>query len=843
MRTRAILWVWFLGGVALARPGEVLPDRFPVFSKQGIVFAAETTDDGSVFLVGDFTEVNGIPRPGIAKLTADGDLDDSFQPLEKLTMNPPFDLLPRDPVEGSIYSRQWRGVELIPLPDGGVLVKTRDSWEIRSANGRLNPDALHHLLRSGPGRSNPLIVSGEKLLILRPIEGASALLEAYLSPDFIKDESFQPPAEIQQMTRAGEGKTWAIRKIGVGQNRDIFDLVRLHPDGAISDVFDEVVWWRYGTIRPGNGPGIVVEFRPRHSGYDTPVEHLFRYSLRYLDPDDGTSTYLSIKPPQGNFLRLSAVGPGGEFLFPDYDLQYLNRSVSDVIDPDFRIPLAGPEVPLGGPHETQCLSFQPDGKILVGGTRRLLSDGSPDPTWNQPRVSRAAIIRGFVPRKDGKILVFGDFDLVDGEVRPGLVALDQSGNLIEDFRPDLDLRSTKQIKERPDGRLLVSTDWGTDDINGLAPSLLSLDKSGEFLKKILLLPVDYDGFGGMVDGFDLMSEGGLVFTLSFPEDYRVRIADVISQVRYLPAGRTDGASKLVKWTTARTIPFVLSDGRIVNWSNLSTLEIAYAGSLDIQQGFLKVFEEDEEGYLLAQSRRDRMGKLWRVHPELGLDENFQSPFLKIPTLIEVVRNRSGKITGIGRTSHPYFSSDAGMVRLQKNGRVDPTFQIAVPGFYEALLYDEIAVGDHLWVGGDFTEIGGKPRAGLALIDNGDVRGFADWMEAVSFDREQIGLAENDDPDRDGSSNFEEYAASTDPFDAKSHSRPELRHTASWQIPVNPDAADFTRQIEVSDDGRFWQQATDADAIIEDSPLSFRWTLKLGRRALLSRVRILKTPGN
>jgi len=55
---------------------------------------------------------------------------------------------------------------------------------------------------------------------------------------------------------------------------------------------------------------------------------------------------------------------------------------------------------------------------------------------------------------------------------PGLVSLDQGGALVEGFQPEIDLRSTKEIVERSDGHPWVATEWGTDDVKGLAPSLL-----------------------------------------------------------------------------------------------------------------------------------------------------------------------------------------------------------------------------------------------------------------------------------------------------------------------------------------------------------------------------------
>ena len=251
MRAALIILVWLTGGIAVARPGKVLPDRFPSFSKQGTVYAAEVAEDGSVFMVGDFTEVNGVARPGIAKLTANGELDVTFEPTEKVAATLTFDLLPREPVTPYRQGPQWRVIELLPLFGGGVMIKNPDSWELRDANGEINWVAMPELPRSGTERAMPLISVGERLLMLNRAGVWPGEISAYSGAGFTLDESFQSPPGVWAMARAGEGRLWAVGRIAVDESGDLVRLIRLNSDGSIDTVFYDQEWLSSGALRAG----------------------------------------------------------------------------------------------------------------------------------------------------------------------------------------------------------------------------------------------------------------------------------------------------------------------------------------------------------------------------------------------------------------------------------------------------------------------------------------------------------------------------------------------------------------------------------------------------------------
>ena len=92
---------------------------------------------------------------------------------------------------------------------------------------------------------------------------------------------------------------------------------------------------------------------------------------------------------------------------------------------------------------------QADGKMLIGGNFsnvngvvrrglvRLESDGDIDTSFTANISPRSPGIEGVIVQDDGKIIVIGEFDTVDGITRNGLARLNQDGTLDESYRLQL----------------------------------------------------------------------------------------------------------------------------------------------------------------------------------------------------------------------------------------------------------------------------------------------------------------------------------------------------------------------------------------------------------------------
>lgn len=112
-----------------------------------------------------------------------------------------------------------------------------------------------------------------------------------------------------------------------------------------------------------------------------------------------------------------------------------------------------------------------DGTVLVGGTfssingagwrglARLTSAGLPDPAFSQfGGISQAGVVNAIAVQTDGKILVGGSFNGVNGTTRTHIARLFPNGSLDPSFNALLNGK-VKAIAVRPDGRILIGGEF------------------------------------------------------------------------------------------------------------------------------------------------------------------------------------------------------------------------------------------------------------------------------------------------------------------------------------------------------------------------------------------------
>ena len=112
----------------------------------------------------------------------------------------------------------------------------------------------------------------------------------------------------------------------------------------------------------------------------------------------------------------------------------------------------------------QCVSVQPDGKLIIGGSftsisgkpharvARINTDGSVDNTFN-PSVDNVVYCSAVQP--DGKILIGGIFMSVNSGPRPYIARLNADGTLDTGFNPTTD-GAVNNIQLLPSGQIIVS---------------------------------------------------------------------------------------------------------------------------------------------------------------------------------------------------------------------------------------------------------------------------------------------------------------------------------------------------------------------------------------------------
>jgi len=152
-------------------------------------------------------------------------------------------------------------------------------------------------------------------------------------------------------------------------------------------------------------------------------------------------------------------------------------------DPGFRVGSA-----MQG-AQVSALEIQPDGRIVIGGTfsdyggiprlnvARLLPDGGLDLSF-KPGTGANGWVYAIALQPDGKVLIGGDFTLVNGTARARLARLDTNGVVDTAFNPGSGANNrVTTLAVQPDGKILAGG-WFTN-FNGFARSrLVRLEANG-----------------------------------------------------------------------------------------------------------------------------------------------------------------------------------------------------------------------------------------------------------------------------------------------------------------------------------------------------------------------------
>lgn len=283
---------------------------------------------------------------------------------------------------------------------------------------------------------------------------------------------------------------------GVPQNK----LARLNADGSPDRSFESGL---QGTVVSVYSVAVQPDGRVLAGG-DLDMEQ--RDYLRRLKSDGRLDD--SFGPQNGglNFqakaLALQADGKvlvGGHFKFFDGVAQpYLVRmNENGAADSTFMEGLPGPNAPV------LDILVQADGKILIRGYflsvngvdrynfARLNADGSVDSSFqgNIPLSSRT--LNTMALQADGRIVLGGSFESVNGERRPGIARLNEDGSLDHDFAPSLgDSPWIYQVVIQRDNKILVG---GYRTENGLPAPLVRLNPDGSFDPSFRYSPELYGG--------------------------------------------------------------------------------------------------------------------------------------------------------------------------------------------------------------------------------------------------------------------------------------------------------------------------------------------------------------
>jgi uncharacterized delta-60 repeat protein len=434
----------------------------------GGVYTVLVLGDNRILAGGEFSAINGVSRPGGARLNADGTLDNTFNPL-------PLDLSHIEYITLKPNGQYFVAGEFVG-PDGQFpigLVNTDGS-----VDAVFNPPQAdntgYHIALQGDGK---ILLAGwfNNVESLGNFSNRNLLrLNADGTRDLTFSVSLSTYAGVGAMLQQPDGKYVMAGNFNSANGTGHTHIARFNSDGTIDNTFQS----GYGLFSVGNLATNVVGLQA--DGKILLGGYFFEYNLNEarslvrLNVDgsrDGTFTPLGIQagnPTVNDLLVL----PDGKIMVAgaglDIGFQTLMRLNSNGTgDPGF---IAG-----NGNGNMQKVLRQPDGKLIVvgnfntylGQTRnrivRLNADGSLDGTFNigtgaNNQISTATLLA------DGKILIGGFFTTFNGTTRNRIARLNSDGTLDATFNPPSGANgSVAAIVVQPDGKLVISGGFTTYD--------------------------------------------------------------------------------------------------------------------------------------------------------------------------------------------------------------------------------------------------------------------------------------------------------------------------------------------------------------------------------------------
>jgi len=496
------------------------------------IYSVAVQSDGKVVFGGQFTVVNGVSRTNMARLNADGALDTSF-----------------DPVAG--------GWPIAIQSDGKILA---GPFRL-NADGTRDSSFQNGLAEADGFVSSVAVQSDGKVLI----GGYFSRGIARLNTDGALDNGFQ--------NRLAEADNWVssveVQNDGklliVGQftavNRDSRNnITRLNADGTMDNGFQAEVAGTYSRVVSvvGQGDGKVLI-----AGYFNTVNGVSRTNIARLNMDgtldSGFQAEVSVPDSVPSSVALQIDGKVLVAFAPTVvngmrnptRLARLNTDGS--LDSGFQAEVSGTD------SRVRSVVVQRDGKVLIGGwfdevngvsgpenIARFNNDGTLDSGF-QRLASANGGVESVALQTDGKVLIGGSFNVVNGASRNGIARLNADGSLDSGFQTGLPgdpglAGLVFSVAVQEDGKVLIGGGFNAvNDVSRNSIARLNADGTvdSSFQNRMSGIPF-------ITCGFDYCQ---FVSSVALQADGKVLIGGRFSTVNGVPAA---GVARL--WGTADIPP-------------------------------------------------------------------------------------------------------------------------------------------------------------------------------------------------------------------------------------------------------------------------------------------------
>ncbi len=473
--------------------------------------------DGKILVAGSFDTVNGNGCSNLARLDIEGHLDTNFHAValgwkpyfffggisgEVRYFVPSIEAMIVEPDDSVVIAGLFDQNVLHLNPDGTV----RTTYDLTSVFAEGSPDAvcldtngdiiaagaLHafrenpypvvvRLTRGGGYQSFPglstLMGGIGAVVTLRDgslfasggfgYQGVEFALAAHFNRDgtvaqYISGQSIGIRGGLSTMLLQADGKILAGGLI-VGSRSGI---VRLDADTTFDSSFGNGIPTTDGGV---NAVVVQPDQKLVIAGAFTMVHGVMRNHVARLLPEGIVDPAFGDPKVSDYTVYAAALQPDGKVVIGGYFTTVGQASHVGVarLNPDGSVDNAF-QAQVYYPTIVYALALQPDGKIVIGGTfdfadtngvhiniARLNSDGQMDVTF-QPQATGDAIenVSQVALQADGKVLVAGGFNQVNGQARQYLARLNPDGTLDDRFAPPPQ-PGVPAIVVQPDGKILL----------------------------------------------------------------------------------------------------------------------------------------------------------------------------------------------------------------------------------------------------------------------------------------------------------------------------------------------------------------------------------------------------
>ncbi|MDX9750974.1 MAG: delta-60 repeat domain-containing protein, partial [Flavobacteriales bacterium] len=409
----------------------------------GYVLAALEQSDGRILLAGEFTSYNGVPRNGIARLNADGSLDNSFDPGTGVAGSFPAGIL-----------------AMALQPDGKIIVggnfdeyNGTTLYNIARLNTDGSLDGSFDAVTNDYVRAIELQPDGKVLIggDFTDAGGFSFWHIARLNTDGSADLTFNPEGgfgpdyEVNDIERQPDGKILIVGYFSEYNSVPRMRIARLLPNGNLDTTFDPGISADDSVEDVSLQPDGKIFISGNFGNY----QGVTRNRLARLLPDGTLDTTFDPSGSGANGWILQATAlPGGKVLicgsFNTYDgapaggiARLRTASVTDMAfdpgtGPNDEVLASLPVGPLGNKMVIAGRFTDYDGHPM-NGIARINRDGSIDTTFHIGSGANGAVL-AIDTLKCGSLLVAGEFTTFNDTVVNGLVQLNPDGSIDTTFQ-------------------------------------------------------------------------------------------------------------------------------------------------------------------------------------------------------------------------------------------------------------------------------------------------------------------------------------------------------------------------------------------------------------------------